>query len=282
MTTSAGTDVKVEDIALEVFIQTLRLRYGYDFSGYARASLKRRVVELAHALALPNIGALLPRLLYDPDILDKVVTHLSVPVSELFRDPEVFARLREQVLPVLASWPRVNIWQAGCACGEEVYSLAIMLAEVGLNPRAQIYATDFNDHALERAAEGIFDARHLAAYDDNYRRAGGSAKLADYYHARYELVRMRRELLERVVFAHHTLVTDGVFAEAHLIMCRNVLIYFSQPLKNRVLELFAGSLVRGGYLVLGNRENLHLSSAARYFETVSDNNRIYRLKRTRQ
>lgn len=271
--------VDVEDIALEVFIQALRLRHGYDFSGYARASLKRRVSQLAADLGLSDIGSLVPRVLYEPVLLDEIVAHVSVPVSDLFRDPDVFGRLREEVLPVLASWPRINIWQAGCAYGEEVYSLAILLEEAGLATRSQIYATDFNDHALERAAEGIFSAQRISEYEANYRSAGGQRQLSDYYHTRYELVRMRRELLDRVVFAHHNLVTDGVFAESHLILCRNVLIYFAQPLKDRVLRLFADSLVRGGFLVLGNKETLQFSALADAFEPVSAYHRIYRLKR---
>lgn len=271
--------IDTEDIALEIFIQTLRLRHGYDFSGYSRASLKRRVTELARDLGLSRLGDLVPRTIYEPDLVKKIVAHLSVPVSSLFRDPEVFLRLRNEVLPMLASWPRINIWLAGCAYGEEVYSLAILLAEAELTQRSQIYATDFNDYALERAGEGIFSRQNLAEYQSNYRRAGGEARLADYYHTRYQLLRMRRELLERVVFAHHNLVTDGVFAEAHLIMCRNVLIYFTQSLKDRVLQLFADSLVRGGFLVLGNKETIAASSVAHRFELVSSTDRIYRLKR---
>lgn len=278
MPRSLANPVDVEDIALEVFIHALRLRHGYDFSGYSRASLKRRVRELTRHLRVERIGELLPRLLYEPALLRQVVSHLSVPVSSLFRDPEVFLRLREEVLPVLASWPWINIWQAGCAYGEEVYSLAILLAEAGLTPRAQIYATDFNDHALERAGEGIFSRRHLPEYERNYAASGGGGRLDDYYHTRYQLIRMRRELLDRVVFAHHNLVTDGVFAEAHLIMCRNVLIYFTQSLKDRVLRLFADSLVRGGYLVLGNKETLNFSAVADRFERVSQSDRIYRLR----
>lgn len=274
-------EIAIEDAALDLFVTALRVRHGYDFSGYARASLKRRVEQLARDLDVPNIGSLVPRVLYEPALIEDIVARLSVPVSDLFRDPAVFAALGRDVLPVLASYPRINIWHAGVAYGEEVYSMAILLTEAGLMRRSQLYATDFNDRALERAQEGIFPAENLATYEDNYRRAGGRARLADYYHARYELLRMRAELLASAVFAHHNLVTDGVFAETHLILCRNVLIYFSQPLKNRVLELFADSLVRGGFLVLGHRENLHFSPAARHFETVSDNDRIYRLKRTR-
>ncbi|MES1927695.1 methylase of chemotaxis methyl-accepting protein [Salinisphaera dokdonensis CL-ES53] len=278
--TDAQDAADVEDIALEVFIQALRLRHGYDFSGYSRASLKRRVVELSRKFGVERLGDLIPSTLYEPELMREIVSHLSVPVSSLFRDPEVFLRLRDDVMPMLASWPRINIWLAGCAYGEEVYSLAILLAEAGLTQRSQIYATDFNDHALERAAEGIFNRQNLPEYRNNYRESGGQGRLSDYYHTRYELLRMRRELLERVVFAHHNLVTDGVFAEAHLIMCRNVLIYFTQPLKDRVLELFADSLVRGGFLVLGNKETLSASSrVADRFELVSAADRIYRLKR---
>ena len=272
--------LEAEDIALEAFIHALKLRHGYDFSEYSRASLKRRAQELARKLGVERVGDLIPSTLYEPALVREIVSHLSVPVSSLFRDPEVFQAMRSEVLPMLASWPRINIWLAGCAYGEEVYSLAIMLAEAGLTQRSQIYATDFNDYALERAAEGIFNRQNLGEYRSNYMASGGTARLSDYYHARYNLIRMRRELLEKVVFAHHNLVTDGVFAEAQLIMCRNVLIYFTQPLKDRVLTLFADSLVRGGFLVLGNKEALSPSSpAAERFELVSANERIYRLKR---
>ncbi len=229
-------EVDVEDLALEVFVEALRLRHGYDFSGYTRASLKRRVIALARELGARRIGDLVARVLYEPELLNAIIRHLSVPVSELFRDPGVFAALKTEVLPMLASYPRINIWQAGCAHGEEVYSLAILLREAALAGRAQIYATDFSDHALGKAAEGVFPAHMIADYSENYRRAKGEHVLADYYHKRYGLMRMRRELLDNVVFAHHNLVTDGVFSESHLILCRNVLIYFSQPLKDRVLQ----------------------------------------------
>ncbi|RJS95009.1 protein-glutamate O-methyltransferase CheR [Salinisphaera sp. Q1T1-3] len=269
----------LEEQVLDVFVQALRIRHGYDFSGYARASLKRRVRQLASDLEVARIGDLIPRLLYEPALCDTIIEHLSVPVSDLFRDPWVFASLREKVMPVLASWPRINVWQAGCAYGEEVFSLAIMLFECGLARRSQIYATDINDHALEKAAEGIFGVERLADFESNYRAAGGTAALSDYYHARYALLRMRRELGERVTFAHHNLVTDGVFAEAHMILCRNVLIYFSQPLKDRVVKLFADSLVHGGFLVLGDKETLQFSRYADCFSPVDEQARIYRLRR---
>ncbi|WP_423823912.1 protein-glutamate O-methyltransferase CheR [Salinisphaera sp. SPP-AMP-43] len=271
----------IEERALDLFVQALHACHGYDFSGYARASLKRRVEQLAADLGVAGVGHLIPRLIYEPALLGDVIARLSVPVSEMFRDPEVFAAIREQILPVLSSHPRINVWQAGCAQGEEAYSMAILAEEAGLLSRCRFYATDINDQALARAAEGIFTAPRIADFARNYERAGGQAEFADYYRSRYDLVCMRRALRERVVFAHHNLVTDGVFAETHLIMCRNVLIYFSQDLKERVLRLFADSLVRGGYLVLGTRETLQFSAVADRFETVSEAHRIYRLKPSR-
>lgn len=270
-----------EDRALDLFLHTLNVCHGYDFSGYARAPLKRRAEQLAADLDVPGVGHLIPRLIYEPAVLGEVIARLSVPVSDMFRDPCVFAALREQVFPVLSSYPRLNIWQAGCAQGEEAYSTAILAEEAGLLSRCHVYATDINDQALSRAVEGIFPAARIPAFAENYAEAGGQGRFADYYRSRYDLMRMRSRLRERVVFAHHNLVTDGVFAETHLIMCRNVLIYFSQALKERALQLFADSLVRGGYLVLGTRETLRFSALAPYFEAVSEGHRIYRLKRTR-
>lgn len=267
-----------EQIALEVFIEALRLRHGYDFSGYSRASLTRRVRGLCADTGYKNIAGIIPAVLQEPDFINKIISHLSVPVSELFRDPEVFAKLRGQVLPALSSYPRINIWQAGCAHGEEVFSLAILLREAGLYDRCQIYATDFNDSALERAAEGIFRATHVPQYTENYRRSGGRASLADYYHARYEHIRMDRDLLKNVLFANHNLVADGVFAEVHLLLCRNVLIYFTRSLQDRVISLFSDSLVRDGYLVLGAKENLSHTQAAKKFAAIDDNARIYQLR----
>jgi len=271
-------EVDEDEIALEVFIEALRLRHGYDFSGYSRASLTRRVRALCAEAGYARIGDLLPSVLHQPSFIDKVISHLSVPVSELFRDPEVFDRLRKGLLPILSSYPRINIWQAGCAHGEEVYSLAILLEEAGLYDRCQIYATDFNDGALERAAEGIFRSASIKQFSENYRLAGGKNSLSDYYHSRYKYIRMDRSLLRNVVFANHNLVADGVFAEAQLILCRNVLIYFTRSLQDRVLTLFADSLVRGGYLVLGAKENLQFSNCAGKFDTVDTTSRIYRLR----
>jgi chemotaxis protein methyltransferase CheR len=268
---------ELEDIELELFVRALKLRHGYDFSQYAPASLKRRVRQLVQTHRAGTISALTTRLLHEPGFLGVVLEGLSVPVSEMFRDPDVFRALREQVFPVLASYPQINIWQAGCAHGQEVYSLAILLEEAGLYDRAQIYATDFNEAALRHAQEGIYPAKEAQLWSRNYQAAGGTHSLADYYSARYELLKLDRRLRRNVIFAHHNLVTDEVFCEAHLVLCRNVLIYFSDPLQDRTLALFRDSLVRGGFLCLGTRESLDFAPSAADFAPVDAALRIYRL-----
>ena len=270
-------DADLQDIEVELFVRALKLRHGYDFSQYATASLKRRIVHLVQSQQTGTMSELTTRLLHDPAFLATVLEGLSVPVSEMFRDPEVFRALREQVFPVLASYPQINIWQAGCAHGQEVYSLAILLEEAGLYERTQIYATDFNENALRQAQEGIYPAKEAQLWSRNYLAAGGSQSLADYYSARYELIKLDQRLRRHVIFANHNLVTDEVFCEAHLVLCRNVLIYFSDPLQDRTLALFRDSLVRGGFLCLGTRESLDFAPSAADFTPVNAALRIYRL-----
>jgi chemotaxis protein methyltransferase CheR len=267
----------IEDIEVELFIQALQLRHGYDFSQYARASFKRRVVNLALSTGHATVSDLTAKLLREDTFLPNVVAGLSVPVSEMFRNPEVFRALRERVFPVLASYPHFNIWQAGCAFGEEVYSLAILLEEAGLYDRARIYATDFSDAALARAQEGIFPLREAKAYSENYLAAGGRRSLSDYHHAQYEFIKLDDALSRNITFANHNLVADGVFCEAHLILCRNVLIYFTSALQDQVLALFRDSLVRGGFLCLGNKESVAFAPSAREFAAVDGAARIFRL-----
>jgi len=269
----------VEEVELDLFVRALKLRHGYDFGEYARASFRRRVQSLLQSTNSATIGELTARVLRDDALLPVVIAGLSVPVSEMFRDPPVFRKLRDEVLPLLASYPRINIWQAGCAFGQEVYSLAILLEEAGLYDRSQIYATDFSDAAIARAQEGIFPAREARLYSENYLAAGGQHSLADYYHSRYELITIDARLRRNVTFANHNLVCDGVFCEAHLILCRNVLIYFTDPLQNHVLELFRDSLVRRGFLCLGTRENISFARAAQDFRAIDPRLRIFQLEK---
>ncbi len=255
---------KIQDIEIGLFLEALCQRYDYDFRNYAKASIKRRVLALAEARRL-TVAELIPLVLRDENYLTEAIAQLSVPVSEMFRDPQVFKALRETVLPLLQTYPRINVWQAGCATGEEVYSLAIMLDEEGLLERTQIYATDINDIALHNAEDGIFSAHDLVEFEKNYQNAGGKKRLSDYYVANADFFRIHERLRKKIVFAHHNLVSDGVFCEVQLILCRNVLIYFNDELQKRVLELFHNSLVRGGFLCLGTRESLRTIEAQHKF-----------------
>ncbi len=271
-------DIELERIEVDLFVSALKRRYGFDFSQYAPASLTRRVRQLMHVHHCDSISALTARLLHKADFVTQVIEGLSVPVSEMFRDPLMFRALREQVLPLLASYPRINVWQAGCAYGQEVYSLAILLEEAGLYERSHIFATDFNPAALKRAHEGIYPAKDAQLWSRNYIEAGGSQSLSSYYSARYDFIRLHERLRKNITFTNHNLVTDKVFCEAHLVLCRNVLIYFSNPLQDRTLALFRDSLVRGGYLCLGLRESLDFAPAAADFTAVDASQRLYRRK----
>lgn len=265
-----------QDIEIELFKQALRLRHGYDFSGYAPASFKRRVLALQTVAGAPSVSRLTERLLHEDGFIRQVIGKLSVPVSEMFRDPRTFRQLRDEVIPVLATWPAINVWQAGCAHGEEVYSLAIVLRECGLYERAHIFATDFSDDALLRAGEGIYPLREARLYSDNYLKAGGSGSLSDWFTARYHRIKLDESLRARVTFANHNLVSDGVFGEMQLIVCRNVLIYFGDELQDRALGLFRDSLVHGGYLCLGSKETLAHTAVAEEFECIAPESSIYR------
>ena len=265
-----------DDAELQTFVQVMKARHGYDFGEYAPASFKRRVRGLCRRANAGSIAELTRRIEREPAFLRQVLAGLSVPVSEMFRDPWVFELLRREVLPVLASYPRIHIWQAGCAHGEEVYSLAILLQEEGLYDKAQIFATDFNDVALEEAAEGIYPAAHVALFAENYRRAGGTGSLSQYFHSRYGRIKFDESLKRNITFASHNLGTDGVFAEVQLILCRNVLIYFNDSLQDRVLRLFRDSLVNKGFLCLGSKESLSNTSVGGDFQAFDAAARIYR------
>lgn len=256
----------------------MRLRHGYDFRHYARASLKRRVLGLVAAFNVDRVADLLPPLIHDPDFHLQVIAQLSVPVSEMFRDPPTFKALRERVIPVLRSYPVITIWQAGCANGEEVYSLAILLTEAGLYDRCRIFATDINDVALTKAEEGVYALSTLREYGENYRQAGGTGSLEDYYQASYDFAIMDQSLKRNLVFAHHNLVSDGVFCEVNLILCRNVLIYFDKTLQHRVLKLFHDSFARGGFLCLGTKESIRYSDVADDFQGVDTDRRIFQFQ----
>ena len=225
---------------------------------------------------IERISDLLPRVLHEPEFFQDMVRDFSIPVTEMFRDPQIWCSLREHIFPMLRTWPYFKIWHAACATGEEVYSMAILLEEAGLLDRATIYATDFNDIVLGKAKSGIYPIKDMQLASRNYLKAGGQHSLNIYYYANGDNVLMNKRLREHIVWANHNLTSDRVFGEMNLIVCRNVLIYFTQVLQNRVLELFTVSMSHGGFLCLGNKETLNFSSVQDCYEAIVPRDRIYR------
>ncbi|ANF24502.1 MAG: CheR family methyltransferase [Pseudomonadales bacterium] len=263
-------------IELKLLIEAIYLRYSYDFRDYSSASLKRRVLLALKQMQCENISELQRRILYDPQAFMELLQFLTIPVSEMFRDPSYYLALREQVIPVLCTYPSLKIWIAGCSTGEEVYSMAILLKEEGLLDRTILYATDINPRSLERARQGIFNIDNMRQYTSNYQGAGGKHSLSDYYTAAYDSAIMDKSLKENITFADHSLATDSVFAETQLISCRNVLIYFNKPLQNRAFGLFYDSLCHRGFLGLGSKETVEFSGYAEQFEAFDKPERVFR------
>jgi chemotaxis protein methyltransferase CheR len=273
------TDDQIKSMEIELLLEALRQRHGYDFTAYSRASLERRIEQFALAKGYQRISEIIPAIMWDSVLLKEIVYGISVPVTELFRDPHVFLFIRKNIIPVLKTYPHIKIWNAGCATGQEAYSMAILLREEGIYERCQIYATDFNDVALERAREGIYSIESVKDQTANYISAGGTQSFSDYYHAKYEHIIFEASLRKNIVFANHNLVADAPFGEMHLILCRNVLIYFNQKLQDQVLDLFAQSLIHSGFLCLGTHETLRFASIMPLFKTVDDKCKIYKKQR---
>jgi len=266
---------EVEDLEVALLLEAIHRRYGHDFRSYSRVSIKRRIRNVLGRTKLGTISEMISAVIHDESFFEEVLHDLSITVTEMFRDPEFFRSLRKQIIPYLKTHPYVRIWHAGCATGEEVYSLAIVLEEEGFYERTTIFATDFNDTALSKAREGIYPLEKMKEFTANYQRAGGTGSFAQYYHAGYDAVILEPSLRKNITFANHNLVTDGVFSEMHLVICRNVLIYFDKTLQNRVLQLFRDSLVHGGILALGSKESLQFSEVANDFKTLSEKWKIY-------
>jgi len=263
-------------IELRLLMEAIYLKYNHDFRDYTGASQKRRVLYALDQLDLPTISALQEKVLRDPALFAQLLQFLTIPVSEMFRDPAYFLALRRQVVPVLHTYPSIKVWVAGCSTGEEVYSLAILLREEGLLERALIYATDINPASLDKARQGIFSLDAVRGFTANYQRAGGQRAFSDYYTAAYDAARFDPSLRTNVIFADHSLATDSVFAETQLVSCRNVLIYFNRQLQDRALGLFHESLCHRGFLGLGSKESIDFSAYAERFSALSPLERIYR------
>jgi chemotaxis protein methyltransferase CheR len=276
MTEKSKNEIELIDDDIDHLWTIIYQTYGYDFSNYSKASIKRRLTRFLINNNISGIGELKAELLAHTNFFEYFVEELMVNVTEMFRDPTFFKSLGENVLPVLSTYPYIRIWDAGCATGEELLSLAILLHEKNLLQRTRIYATDINQKSLLKAKEGIVPLSDIPLYSRNYVTAGGSKELAQYYAEEKNSVVFHRHLLKKIIFYPHNLVSDNAFNEFHLIVCRNVFIYFKKQLQERVLKLFLDSLTPLGFLGLGKKETISLSDHASSFSTIDYEEKIYR------
>ena len=267
---------ELEKLEIELLLEGVFRHYGFDFRAYAYSSLRRRLWKRIEAEGLASVSALQDAVLHDPPVMERLLRDLSVNVTAMFRDPTFYVAFREQVIPLLRTYPFIRIWHAGCSTGEEVFSMAILLTEEGLYDRCRIYATDINDIVLRQAKQRIFPLERMQEYTDNYIKAGGKRSFSEYYTAMYEGALFSPALLKNVVFSQHNLVTDGSFAEFNVILCRNVLIYLDKSLQGKVHGLFYDSLSTFGVLCLGSKESLKFSRFEDRYEELNMREKIYR------
>ncbi len=274
MTPPHGTDA--ERLEIDLLLHGISKRYGYDFSHYSYASLKRRLDHVREQAHVPHFTGLLDKIFHEQAFFDEFLRHMSITVTEMFRDPLFYRAVREKVVPILKTFPYAKIWHAGCSSGEEVYSMAILLHEENCLDRVRVYATDFNKHALDIAQKAVYPIKNADMYAANYKSAGGQRDFSEYYSAGYDLIKIKDSFKRQITFSYHNLVTDGVFGEMNMICCRNVLIYFDRTLQNRVLSLFSESLRYGGFLCLGSRETLNFTDIKPFFESVEAKQKIFK------
>lgn len=267
---------ELEDLELTLLLEALARHYGYDFRGYARASIKRRMWRRMLEEGLATLSGLQERVLHEPACMDRLLLDLSINVTSMFRDPTFWAAMRDKVVPLLRTYPFVRIWNPGCSTGEETYSLAILLREEGLEKRARIYATDLNGPVLEQAKGGVFPLDRMQEFTQNYLAAGGRSSFSGYYKVFGGCARFDPTLLDQVVFAQHNLVSDASFNEFNLIVCRNVMIYFDRPLQDKVHDLFYRSLARSGVVALGHKESIRFTSHADAYEEIDPQEKLFR------
>jgi chemotaxis protein methyltransferase CheR len=264
------------ELEISLLLEAIHHKYGYDFSQYSEAHIRRRITSRMIMSGIDNISRMQSKVLNDESFASTVLQDLSITVTEMFRDKEFYKSLRENVIPILKTYPFIKIWHAGCSTGEEAYSMAIILEEEGLYNRAIIYATDFNQQALNQAKEGIFSTSRIKEYTINYQLSDGKESFSKYYTSNYDNVIMNQSLKRNIVWANHNLVTDSVFAEVNLILCRNVLIYFDKDLQNKVQRLFYNSLANGGILCLGSKEGLRFTDLYEKYTELDKKQRIFK------
>lgn len=269
----------VSDNEMELLISDILSIYGYDFTDYSKASLKRRLNRIYTLDKFPSFAEFRYRIKNDATYFSRFVEEITVNVTEMFRDPSFYKTLKEEVLPLLATKPFIRIWHAGCSTGEEVYSMAIMLEEANLLQKSLLYATDLNPAVLERLKKGIFPLSQMKQYSENYILSGGRNEFSKYYTAKYDLAKFDENLKKKMIVSTHNLVSDRSFNEFQLILCRNVLIYFDKPLQDKALALFDESLENLGFLALGAKENLKFSPIARKYKQMANKEKIWRKAR---
>jgi chemotaxis protein methyltransferase CheR len=274
--TPIAYDPQLERLEVELLLEGVFRHYGFDFRSYAYSSLRRRLWKRIRAEGLSSVTALQERVLHDSKVMERLLDDLSVNVTAMFRDPAFYLAFRERVVPMLRTYPFLRLWHAGCSTGEEVVSMAILLQEEGLYDRTRIYATDINETVLQRARSGIFPLDRMQEYTENYIKAGGTRSFSEYYTAKYDGALFDSTLMRNIVFSQHNLVTDRSFSEFHVILCRNVLIYFDKSLQNRVHSLFYESLVHFGILGLGAKESLRFSRFEDCYEQIEPREKLYR------
>lgn len=271
-------NISDENKIIDDLLDSIYSIYGYDFRQYSRGSLTRRIKTFMEDSEYESLSELTPKVLNEKDVFASFLHSLSVTVTEFFRDPQVFNSIRTKIFEHLQTFPFIKIWHAGCATGEEVYSLSIMLLEEGLQEKVQVYATDINSDSLSKAKQGIFPLTSLKVFADNYKNSGGKGGLSDYFSSNYDYALVNKELKKNITFANHNLVTDSVFQEVHFILCRNVLIYFDKNLQNKVFSLLDKSLVKNGYLCLGTKESLKFSDIENNYDEIYKKEKIYKKK----
>ncbi len=278
MTQSLAVDS--DDLEVDLLLEAIYRRYQYDFRRYARASVKRRLLQSRDRLGCRSLSDLQDRVLHEPGLFPQLLCNLTVQFSDMFRDPAFYKAMREDVVPYLRTYPSLKVWVAGCSTGEELYSLAILFREEGLESRTIFYATDINPEALKKAESGVYDLDRVPHFTKNHWLSGARCSLANYYTAAYGAAVFDKTLRRRTVFSDHSLVSDAAFAEVQLILCRNVLIYFERSLQDRAVQLFKESLVHLGFLGLGARESLQFNAHRGAFTEVRKDQRLYQKQDT--
>ncbi len=271
-----GYDNQLEKIEINLLLEGIYQRYGFDFRNYVYSSIRRRIWHRTRVENLSNISALIEKVLHDHQAMERLFGDFCIHVSEMFRDPSFFMTLRTKILPLLKDKPLIRIWHAGCATGEEVFSMAILLCEEGLHDKTMIYATDMSDKIINKAKQGVFPLSRMKLYTQNYIKSGGTRSFSDYYKVVGDNAIFAPSLIKKVIYAQHNLASDGSFNEFDVIICRNVLIYFNRILQKKVFKLFYDSLCIQGFLGLGNKETIDFSDVAYCYDNVNIKERVYR------